>query len=689
ISRFDDDSWVNGMWKWWGGINYDFAYDATTDASNSPTSGSVKITVEFLGPQADPNNAGNQFAIGGSLAGGWAYNGSLSVSPADYSHIVMDVLWDHTNSTMPASMFFGTAGDKDGLGLGLCTPGWQQYWFADDVQPVLRATGSWERVMLPIDATWGDFVGIVWKKWFPMEPQYVGTAIFWIDNIVLKQREVVAPPPKLAIRPAQAKGLQLFASAKSDRWQRQMIRTRGTSFSWVGGTFPVTYRWSIASFPPAVSNWFNMFNTGIGSWTSWWGQGVPSWSTLDRWTNSASGSLKVTAQYKGQTGEQFMLFQTFGDRWPWDFSKVLNGNSYASLQFDILVDPSSAPGANNDYGTLEVGFIKEPSRETILVGNYTIPVTATSGWVHVNLAITPNAGYDAIGGLYLKQWCNGYLTNTLTFWIDNLVLYGANGQMHVFFVPEGASYNNLPYGWGDSAVDWNCKSMLFLRIQPEFPHNPTNLADFYPGYICRIGYKTNQPSGQSMIFGPGLLCVLSNSTVLGEWSLTFSNATDFTLRAPGGATASGSLPADVAQNVFNDNLAVYFGHQPNSRANIFAGATNQTLTLNRIQIEGLGTAIDDSFEAPPLNSENWTIVAAIPQAVWIVPRTARWILEWTVPDSGFKLQTTTNVVDPESWMDLMDETAAAIIPTTFKMTYITNTVPSPTVGYFRLLKPGS
>jgi len=236
--------------------------------------------------------------------------------------------------------------------------------------------------------------------------------------------------------------------------------------------------------------------------------------------------------------------------------------------------------------------------------------------------------------------------------------------------------------------------MLFLRISQENLHGATNLAEWNTNYICRIGFKTNQPSSETMIFNAdtnngavGLLCVLSNATVLGDWSLTFTSATDFTISAPGGASASGKIPADVAQNVFNDGMCCYFGHQPNSRANIYMDATSQTLTLNRIWItNSSGVKIDDSFGAPPLDANAWAICAAVPSTIWIVPTNAWRIADWGAPATGFTLSTTANLADPNSWVDLSFETTNAIQPTTQKLTYITNGLPSLDRGFFAMVK---
>jgi hypothetical protein len=181
--------------------------------------------------------------------------------------------------------------------------------------------------------------------------------------------------------------------------------------------------------------------------------------------------------------------------------------------------------------------------------------------------------------------------------------------------------------------------------------------------------------------GPvGLLTVLTDPEVLGEWSLTFNNSTDFTLTGPGGVSTNGSIPAGSA-SVFNDNMNVYFGHQPNSRANIYQ--TGQTLTLNHIAITG-PDAIDDYFTMPPLDTNYWATCAAVSSVIRIVPWNTWWIIDWSVPAPGFTLQTSANLMT--GWFDLPEQTASAVMPIDHMLAVITNGLPANDTGFFRMVK---
>ncbi len=497
ISTFDDDSWISGMWPWWGGATYSYSWDSSQDASNNPSSGSLKITATFTG------EPGQQYAIGASLAGGWAYNSSLTVTCAFFTNLVMDVLWD-TNSTIATSTFFGS-GDPQGLGLGLATPTWGQTWIPNANQPVLAATGTWERVVIPLNPTWPNVPALIFKKWFGGALN--GTITFWVDNIrFVPVAGPPPPPPTLTLtRVGNNKGLQLFTSAPGNLWQRQSIRTLGGEYSWYNAGDTMTYSFTLTNFPTAP---------------------------------------------------------------------------------DV-----------QDF------------------------------------------------------------------------------QAHIFLVPGEAGFN-MPWGPGDSFIDWNATNAIFLRLQYESGAG---------NYVCRFMYKTNQGSGNSMFFGAGMAAAVTNPVVLGTWSVTFANNTDFTLTGPGGASASGSLPEDVAA-LFENPLYAYFGVQPNSEANI-----GRSATFSRIQIlRGTQALIDDSFTTAPLDTVNtWAIVAVVPAGVVVVPQDAAYWLTWTLPDVGFGLQVSTNVVNPDSWVDADPELFTPRSIGGMRRVLVPFSVPGENAGYFRLLKPGN
>ena len=250
--------------------------------------------------------------------------------------------------------------------------------------------------------------------------------------------------------------------------------------------------------------------------------------------------------------------------------------------------------------------------------------------------------YTPAYGIYLKDWVNGALTNTLTFWVDNTHLTPAPEQFHVFLIPQGTAYANLPYGFVDSSVDWNCQTMLFLRIeQEENMANATNWDGGSTAYVARFGYKTNEASSQTMIFNSdptqgavGLLAVLTDAQGLGDWSLTFNNNTDFTLSGPVSST-TGTIPAGSAVCLTTTWPSISARSRTLRPTCLQQG---QVETVSHIQVTGLADAIDDSFTAPPLNTAVWAINSAAAGAViQIIPTNAWYIIDWSIPASGYSL----------------------------------------------------
>ena len=116
------------------------------------------------------------------------------------------------------------------------------------------------------------------------------------------------------------------------------------------------------------------------------------------------------------------------------------------------------------------------------------------------------------------------------------------------------------------------------------------------------------------------------------------------LTSPSGGMTNFMMPA-AAVPLFSGPLYAYFGIQPNNPNNIgLAG------TLGHVQIVGVASPIDESFATPALDSGVWQVVAQDPAGVIPVPPDALFWLTWTVPDVGFRLQTSFTL--PGGWSDL-------------------------------------
>jgi hypothetical protein len=501
----------------------------------------------------------------------------------------------------------------------------------------------------------------------------------------------------------------------------------------------------------AATDWMQTFDSlsCTNPWKVWWGLPGIYWSdTENRTTNVAgSGALKYAVPFVGAGGEQFMTFVGFHYGWQWDGTTILDGTKYTNLIFDIKVDPSTAVAKNGtDLGQLELGFTKN-GWGTMFLANYTIPLTATN-WTHVVMPINPTlAGLTTINGIYIKMWSDGHLTNTWTTYFDNLEVqaipenvpppppptmalepttsglqlistttgganarysihpttagysfvnapgettysvtikqyptYGTypNFQTHMFLVPAGS----MQYGPGDTSVDWNSTNLIFIQIADNANGS---------GY-ARFMYKTNVAGGGwgGQIFGSNTLVNIGSSTILGTWSLKFSQNTNVTFTAPDGTSTNFVFPAESAA-CFADatGLYAYIGMQPNG-----AGNVGQSSVISQIKItggvDGSSTPspdITDNFATAPLNTTIWATTASDANGVQVVTADTPFWLLWTVPDSGFSLQYSDNVNAPQSlWGDPQNLMANVIQIGAVKRVLIPTSHASKDQNYYQLVK---
>jgi hypothetical protein len=279
--------------------------------------------------------------------------------------------------------------------------------------------------------------------------------------------------------------------------------------------------------------------------------------------------------------------------------------------------------------------------------------------------------------------------------LNNSLGAGWLGQSNMTFsltitnFPSGVTYPGyqahifITTGPGNgSGLDYADTNLIFLDIKQN--------ADGTANGVFR--YKTNQPNGNAMVYGVGTLGSVSNSTVLGTWSLTFNQDTNITVRSPDGNTFVTNIPPDAA-NLFVEPLSVVFGGQPNNPANV-----GQDVVLSSISItnEGAGTSIvDDNFMADTaLNTGIWTPLAAAANTVFVFPiDPGQKLVRWNLPDTGFGLQTTTNLADKNSWVTLMGPDAVGPGLSTYtangqRVALVPSAYLGPNQNFFRLIDEG-
>jgi len=394
----------------------------------------------------------------------------------------------------------------------------------------------------------------------------------------------------------------------------------------------------------------------------------------------------------------------------YDFSQTVDGSKYDSISFDIRANPDAPLNAQSNLVQLTVGFFTS-NYQVHGTTNVNIPPSATNGWYHVVALVnksdpalsTPAAGWAFNVNCYNN--INGSLfTNTTPtiLYIDNIQ---ANRSKEPLRPPTMSSIISEPAGGlnlfsssgsSDQYQRTNIKLISTIGVGWLGQTNVTysfTIKNFpsvtnYPGYQAHIflttggagnnagldygdpnlifldvkqnangtasgtfRFKTNQPNGNTMVYGAGTLGSVGSTNVLGTWSLTFNQDTNITVTSPDGSKGTTNITADAAA-LFAEPLNVVFGGQPNNAANI-----GQAVILANASVTNAGTATsiaNDNFLADTaLDTATWSALSTAPNTVLVFPPDpGQKLVAWSLPDAGFGLQVTTNPANPSAWATL-------------------------------------
>lgn len=286
----------------------------------------------------------------------------------------------------------------------------------------------------------------------------------------------------------------------------------------------------------------------------------------------------------------------------------------------------------------------------------------------------------------------------------------------------------------------NCEAYLFMAPNPNANDNApdwneTNCAIFYlqgnnASATAHFRYKINEDHQQAMYSGgnetrtpggsitnnyyysaapgsmpggaitntisPGVynitnesgdLATIANSSgVLGTWTIKFTSDTNGTIITPSGASTNFVIPpynvgyfAEQQSPGFN----MYLGMQANN-----ADAMNQAVVYSNFAVSGTGTPFSENFLTDTvLDTTNvWrTSVSGGPQGVLIVPANSALWVNWTLPDSGFSLQTAPVLNNPSAWTAPTTGPAIALYGMRAQLV-ASNEVPAGPTAFFELIK---
>lgn len=476
--------------------------------------------------------------------------------------------------------------------------------------------------------------------------------------------------------------------------------------------------------------------------------------TVDASNDPNSGSLLFDCTFPASNQQAW--FGTFHNRYGYDTDQTHDATKYTNVVFDIKVDPISVLSTAGTYGDLQLGFyngadfgsfanVTIPASAASGWVHLSMPINPT----------VPNLG--TVAGIDFRiQSYNNYANpiGRLKFWMDNLKMvvspvaippptissvfttpvqglnllsYSGNGNE---FQRTSIAYNtHTGVGWLGSPTPvtysitiTNFPSSIYTNYQAHIfvtTGNPPTIYNAATDYsetnviffdvhnnpngtgTGNFRYKVNEEQSNSNLFGTeyigtgsaGTLTNLVAPTVLGTWSLTFSQDTNVTINGPGGAALSFSLRPAIVAN-FIEPLNVIFGGQPNRQSDANPTANvGQTVVLSAVGITNGGSVVasDDFTADTAFDSVNWFKLTADLNAIQLIPAgSAKWI-KWSLPDASFGLQVSTNLANRNAWVSLTGPDSGGVTLQNYTGNGVRNTLlpTSALVGsqnYFRLLK---
>ncbi|MGH7941547.1 MAG: hypothetical protein ACREFR_10810 [Limisphaerales bacterium] len=212
-------------------------------APGYPSHGCLQFNINWA-----TTNADNQFLLWEQGPGNDGYE-PTGVSSLVYTDMEMDVRWDPSSVSFNGAQTYANYGP---LRFGI-NNNYSAVWLYTTNIPV--ADTNWIHIVVPLSASnpnenpiTGFLIGADNSSY--ANNQFSGEGILYIDNVQFKGPLVVAttPAPIVSIQPAKP-GLRIFAGSSVNTYDRATISTINENESWIGGSYPVSYSFSLLSYP--------------------------------------------------------------------------------------------------------------------------------------------------------------------------------------------------------------------------------------------------------------------------------------------------------------------------------------------------------------------------------------------------------------------------------------------------------
>lgn len=417
--------------------------------------------------------------------------------------------------------------------------------------------------------------------------------------------------------------------------------------------------------------------------------------------NPGSGSMLIQSYFPDsgtgrQYGSQFVVHAGFGV-----FNPPFNGfgtlltnvQVVTNFSCDIRFDPVSVTNPTGTFPTVEFGTYGNDTN----FGQYDfgqVTVQATNlGWVHVSLPISANAIWTNIPEVFVKIFSNLGTSNNPApefLYVDNLefqqgsppaitpptmTVQKASSALRIF--AQGGQYSrtqvatvdtNQSWVGGTYPVSYSCtvsgystgtavNEFHWFWLTPAFNSGTLNQYSDYSTDLNTLRLNITQgvagtgsngtvvaevrwKVGQLNSNGTNVVLLVTNPTMIGTWTVTFTSSTTGTVTPPGGSAASFTINDPNIATDFGNPVVWEFGMQPDPTTSIgaYVDVTHaQTIGVNT------GTPVNSDFTTGSINTNVW-LTGQVSQGngIGLAPVNAAnsplWV-SWTLPDLSFALAT--------------------------------------------------
>jgi hypothetical protein len=463
--------------NWFGSAFSNVVWDASNDAQSNTNSGSLEITANF------GTGGGDQFVVM-DKGPGFSYVG---INPPITNGIGLltfqcDVRYD-TNSP---TWITGGGTNYGNLQFGVIPPYTSQDVFGAVTISVTNT--GWVHVTLPLNAVTDpnliSFSGIFIKMDGASYGNLQGTTKLWVDNLEFTKTNItIVPLPVMDIQKASP-SLRIFAGDTSSQYSREEVATVDQNQSWIGGTYPVTYSFTLLS-PPGGIGQTHIFLVPVNSTPGanpYGYNGLDYTSTNGLWLTlnpgPSAGTMVATVSWKTNLpnvnpyaagGNIALVYTNTGVVGTWTLA-FSNNNSGAVIgpggtphaftitngtvatdfanpvvaYFGLQPNSTAAEGQYEDWASITVTGVAGTKENEDFTQETSQDITASGYWRNMaaktnSLAIVPNNTLPA----YWLNWtlpATGYDVGTGT----NILAAGTNNTPGGWMLPE--YYNDYNTG---------------------------------------------------------------------------------------------------------------------------------------------------------------------------------------------------------------------------------------------------